>query len=398
MSFAGRDMEVAVVGAGPHGLSSALHLERAGVQAQVFGDCMSFWRTMPDGMFLRSNWSASNIAEPAGPFSLDAYKDETGARFESPVPLADFVAYGEWFQRRAVPGADSRMVRRVIREADGFRLELADGDVATAGRVVVAAGIAPFVARPAGLDALPPELLSHTSDHTDMRALAGRRVGIIGGGQSALECAALMQAGGAQVSVFIRRPDVVWLKANSPKNVLGPLGPVLYAPTDVGPLWYSRLVATPSVFRRLPRRTQDRIAYRSIRPACSNFVRVRLDDVELNMGREVVRVEQAGDGVRLWLKDGAQRELDHVVLGTGYRVDVARYPFLDAGLLAELERANGYPVLRRGLESSVPGLHFVGAPAAWSFGPTMRFVSGSWYCGRSVARAIAGERAVPAAG
>ena len=102
--------------------------------------------------------------------------------------------------------------------------------------------------------------------------------------------------------------------------------------------------------------------------------------------------------VRLWLKDGAQRELDHVVLGTGYRVDVARYPFLDSGLLAELERANGYPVLRRGLESSVPGLHFVGAPAAWSFGPTMRFVSGSWYCGRSVARAIAGERAVTAAG
>ncbi len=67
MSFAGRDMEVAVIGAGPHGLSSALHLRRAGVQAQVFGDCMGFWRTMPEGMFLRSNWSASNIAEPSGP-------------------------------------------------------------------------------------------------------------------------------------------------------------------------------------------------------------------------------------------------------------------------------------------------------------------------------------------
>ncbi len=393
MSFAGRDMEVAVIGAGPHGLSSALHLQRAGVQAQVFGECMGFWRTMPDGMFLRSNWSASNIAEPTGPLSLDAYKDESGARFGSPVPLADFVAYGRWFQRRALPGTDARLVQRVTRDAGGFRLALEDGVTTTARRVVVAAGIAPFVARPPGLDALPARLVSHTSDHADMSAFAGRRVGVVGGGQSALECAALMQAGGAQVSVFIRRPHVVWLKANSPKNVLGPLGPVLYAPTDVGPLWYSRLVATPSVFRRLPRRTQDRIAYRSIRPACSNFVRVRLDDVELNMGSEVARVEEAGDGVRLWLKDGAQRELDHLVLGTGYRVDVARYPFLDAGLLAELERIGGYPVLRRGLESSVPGLHFVGAPAAWSFGPTMRFVSGSWYCGRSVAGAIAGAPA-----
>jgi cation diffusion facilitator CzcD-associated flavoprotein CzcO len=397
MSFAGREMEVAVIGAGPHGLSSALHLERAGVKAQVFGECMAFWRTMPEGMLLRSNWSASNIAEPAGPFSLDSYKAESGARFESPVPVEDFVAYGRWFQRRALPGADPRLVRRVTRDADGFRLVLDDGEEATATRVVVAAGIAPFVARPAGLDGLPAELVSHTSEHTDMGAFAGRRVGIVGGGQSAMECAALMQAGGAQVSVFIRRPHVVWLKANSPKNVLGPLGPVLYAPTDVGPLWYSRLVATPSVFRRLPRRTQDRIAYRSIRPACSNFVRVRLDDVELNMGSEVARVEAAGDGVRVRLKDGAQRELDHLVLGTGYRVDVARYPFLDPGLLAELDRVGGYPVLRRGLESSVPGLHFVGAPAARSFGPTMRFVSGSWYCGQTVARAIAGGARVEAA-
>src|SRR5215213_6388910 len=174
MSFAGRDMEVAVIGAGPHGLSSALHLERAGLQAQVFGKCMSFWQCMPKGMLLRSNWSASNIAEPAGPLSLDSYKSETGARFESPVPLVDFVAYGRWFQRRALPSADSRMVRSVSRDADGFRLALEDGDTATARRVVVAAGIAPFVARPPGFDALPKELVSHTSEHTDMGALAGR--------------------------------------------------------------------------------------------------------------------------------------------------------------------------------------------------------------------------------
>src|SRR5919199_3197745 len=108
MSFAGRDMEVAVIGAGPHGLSSALHLGRAGVQAQVFGDCMAFWRTMPKGMFLRSNWGASNIGEPAGPFTLNSYKDETGAEFASPVPLKDFIAYGRWFQRRAVPDVDPR--------------------------------------------------------------------------------------------------------------------------------------------------------------------------------------------------------------------------------------------------------------------------------------------------
>ena len=35
------------------------------------------------------------------------------------------------------------------------------------------------------------------------------------------------------------------------------------------------------------------------------------------------------------------------------------------------------------MESSVPGLHFIGAPAAWSFGPIMRFVSGGWYTGQA---------------
>jgi len=43
------------------------------------------------------------------------------------------------------------------------------------------------------------------------------------------------------------------------------------------------------------------------------------------------------------------------------------------------------------MESSVPGLHFIGAPAAWSFGPIMRFVSGGWYTGQALARTIAGR-------
>jgi hypothetical protein len=88
------------------------------------------------------------------------------------------------------------------------------------------------------------------------------------------------------------------------------------------------------------------------------------------------------------LSTGELLTVDHVLVGTGYRVNVASYPFLDPSLVSRLERFGGYPVLRRGLESSVPGLHIVGAPAAWSFGPVMRFVSGGWYAGEAVARRI----------
>ena len=51
-------------------------------------------------------------------------------------------------------------------------------------------------------------------------------------------------------------------------------------------------------------------------------------------------------------------------------------------------RGDGYPVLASGFESSLPGLHFVGAPAAWSYGPLMRFVSGTWFASRTLSQAI----------
>jgi hypothetical protein len=385
------DVDVAVVGAGPYGLSAATHLRRAGVDARVFGDCMSFWRTMPKGMKLRSNWSATNIAAPHGELSLHAYQADTGQRFGTPVPLERFVDYGSWLQRRAVPDLDERMVRRVSGGRSGFAVELDDGEQLTARRVAVACGIERFASVPPAFRELPTDLVSHTGQISDPARFRGRRLAVLGGGQSALECAALAREAGADVDVFIRRPTVVWLKGYSVKNALGPLGPIVYAPTDVGPLWYSRLVATPDLFRRLPRRTQTKVAYRSIRPACSHWVRVRLDDVRLHLGTDVTAATPVNDALELTLDGGRPWECDHLLLGTGYRVDVGRYSFLAPELLQSLRRTEGYPVLRRGLESTVPGLHFLGAPAAWSFGPTMRFVSGSWYAGRALARAASGR-------
>ena len=386
------DLQVAVIGAGPHGLSVATHLRRAGLEPYVFGRPMSFWRRMPSGMKLRSNLSATNLVEPSGPLSLTTYLNEINDRQDWPVPLQRFVDYASWVQRNAVPDVDERTVTRVVHQPGCFRLELDDGERVTARRVVVAAGIRQFAHVPAGFGQIPAKLISHTGDHSDLRAFAGRRVAVVGGGQSAFESATLMyERGAAAVEVLVRSRDIIWLRSYSPKTLLGPLGPIVYAPTDVGPLWYSRLVATPGLFRRLPRTTQAKIAYRAIRPACSYFVKVRLDEINVSMGQEVRKAEPEGAGLRLLLSDGGVREVDHLMFGTGYRVDVERYGFLDDSVLDGLRRINGYPLLRRGLESTVPRLHFVGAPAAWSFGPIMRFVSGSWYAGRSVARAVREE-------
>jgi FAD-dependent urate hydroxylase len=384
------DVDVAVVGAGPYGLAAAAHLRRAGVEVLVLGDPMSFWRTMPKGMLLRSNWTATCIGEYQGPLSLDSYCAATGRPLDRPVPLTRFIEYGTWVQEQVAPDVDRRVVTKLDGDGAGFSLQLADGEELSARRVVVAAGIAPFTHRPEVADGLPPELVSHTADHQDLSRFAGSRVLVVGAGQSALECAVLLKENGAAPEVFARADHINWLHGGKYHRKLGRLAPLVYAPTDVGPMGLSRLVAVPDAFRRLPRRVQEPLAYRSVRPAGAAWLTPRLGGVPITLGRPIVSVNQADGGVLVTFADGDKRTADHLLFGTGYRVDISRYPFLAPSLLARVKRAGGYPVLGRGLQSSVPGLYFLGAPASWSFGPTMRFVSGGWYAARALTRVVAG--------
>jgi hypothetical protein len=390
------DTNVAIIGAGPYGLAAAAHLRRAGVEVQIFGEPMSFWRgNMPAGLLLRSNWTATCIADHEGKLSLDSFCAATGVSFGSPVPLDRFIDYGMWVQRQVAPDVDRRQVQTVETGPGGFRLTLADGTSVTASRVVVAAGIALFANRPAMAAGLPPELASHTGDHRDFLRFRGQQVLVVGGGQSALECAALLHETGAQAEVAVRQDRIIWLHGGKYQRKLGRYAGLVYAPTDVGPMGLSRLVAAPDLFRHLPRRAQNPLAYRSIRPAGAAWLRPRLTEVPIRLGRTVVSATARDGQLHVTFADGDAQTVDHLLFGTGYRVDIARYPFLTTELIGRIRRARGYPLLGRGMESSVPGLHFLGAPAAWSFGPIVRFVSGGWYSGRELVRVIAGPSQVP---
>lgn len=382
--------DVAIVGAGPYGLAAAARLRAvAGLETRVFGRPMSFWEGMPEGMLLRSAWDACHIGFASGEFTLDRYQAVSGEEFGRPVPLDSFVAYGRWFQRSAVGEVDPRNVVSLSRREHGYELVLEDSETVTAARVVVAAGIAPFARTPPEFRELPAELVSHSSAHRDLERFAERTVLVVGGGQSALESAALLSEAGAEVSVLARTPRIVWLHGGVIQRRLGRAKPLLYAQTDVGPAAISRVVASPGAFRRLPRSVQVRMADRAIRPAGAKWLVSRLAEIPLTTGRTVVRAAAVGAEVELTLDDGSARRADHVILGTGYVVDVGGYGFLAPDLLERIRRVDGYPLLGAGLESSVAGLHFLGAPAAWSFGPIMRFVSGSWFASRALARQIA---------
>lgn len=380
-----RACEIAVIGAGPYGLAAAAHLRARGAEARVFGRAMEFWQAMPSRMLLRSAWEASHIPDPEGVLRLDDYAARSADPLPRPVPLERYVEYGRWFQREAVPDLDTRSVASVEPTGAGFRLRLDDGEIVPARRVAVAAGIAGFARRPAGLDALPRELVSHASEHSGFGRFAGRRVLVVGSGQSALESAALLHESGAMVEVVARAPRFHWLRGGRLRKWLGPLSRLLYPSTDVGPPGINWIVAFPDLFRQLPGALQERLARRAIRPAGAGWLVPRLADVRLTAGRTVVHAVATRGGLSVSLDDGSVRGADHLLLATGYRVDITRYPFLPPALLRAISSANGYPRLGPGLESSVPGLHFLGAPAAASFGPLMRFVSGAGYAARAVA-------------
>jgi FAD-dependent urate hydroxylase len=380
---------VAIIGAGPYGLSAAAYLRAAGVETRIFGEPMAFWQNqMPAGMCLRSNWGASHIADPQRKLTLDEYCRQSGKSLSKPIPLEGFVNYGRWYQRNAVPELDERQIRSVEIDARGFKLITAGGEELISRRVVVAAGISVFAARPAEFSGIPPALASHTSEHTDLKKFAGQRLAVIGAGQSALESAALLKETGIQVEVIARTQTLNWVGLHPRLHHLGVISTMLYSNRDVGPAGLSRLVAAPHLFRRFPRLFQDRAAYRAIRPAGAGWLQSRVAGVPIALGRKVTSAAVAGSQLRLHLDDGSERLVDHALLATGFRVDVSRYPFLSQSLLQHLDTVNGFPVLNRGLESSIPGLHFLGKPAAWSFGPLLGFVSGAEFASNELIRSI----------
>ena len=373
-----RGSNVTIIGAGPYGLAAAAYLRAAGVETRVFGEPMEFWKEqMPAGMCLRSSWDASHIADPKQELTFDDYCRHNGNHVSKPIPLDRFVDYGQWYQRSVVPDLDRRKVVKIDVDNGGFRLTLADSEAFFSRRVVLATGISTFARRPVEFAGIPSALASHSSKQKDLRKFKGQRVVVVGAGQSALESAALFKEAGIEVEVIGRQKTLNWVGLHARLHHLGPLSKLLYSSRDVGPAGISRLVAMPHVFRRFPRRFQDRTAYRAIRPAGAGWLRPRLVGVPITLGRHIVSATVQGSQLHLKLDDGTDRLIDHALLATGYRVDVSRYDFLSESLSKRLETVDGYPVLKRGLECSIPGLHFLGKPAAWSFGPLLGFVSGT---------------------
>ncbi len=391
---------VAIIGAGPYGLSIAAHLRSNGVDFRIFGTPMHGWRAhMPKGMFLKSEGWASNLFDPATGYTLRQYCAEQGlpyGEYGAPVSLETFTQYGLSFQQRLVPTVENTMVTALRRSSATFELALASGDTLRASNVVVATGMSHTAYIPAELAQLPSELLSHSGSHHDLSGFKGRHVTVIGGGQSALETAALLHEAEAEVCLIVRRPSVFWNgnpnlsrtlheRMRYPMSKLGPgLGPWLYS-------------NAPMLFCYLPRQLRIARVRKALGPAGAWWLRDRVvGRLPIMLGYFVSGAEPRGEKVLLHLQgsDGQLRQLttDHVIAATGYRFTLGSLPFLSENLLSQLRSLQQTPVLSANFESSVPGLYFTGLASAYQFGPAMRFLHGAEYTARCVSRHIADGR------
>ncbi|MBS2532683.1 SidA/IucD/PvdA family monooxygenase [Catenulispora sp. NF23] len=388
-------LDTAVVGAGPYGLSVAAHAKARGSGTRVFGTPMRAWAEhMPVGMKLKSEPWASHLSDPRGRYTLKAYCHLNGLPYAHglPTPVQTFADYGRWFRQQTAPDLHETDVLRVDREGPVFGLELADGSSVRARAVVLAVGFLPFPRIPEALAGLEAPRVLHSSAVNELSGFGGKRVAVVGAGQSAVETAALLDQAGAEVTLVARAGTLKW------NDLPGDLATgwwqrLRYPDTGLGPGWYNKVLADmPTLFRRLSGERRVKIVANTLGPAGSWWLRERFEksfDAEhLRTGTRITSARSEGDRVLLELSDGRKLEADHVVAATGYEVDVRKLTVLGDGLRGRVRGMRGSygpPDLGAGFQTSVPGLSIVGLAAAATFGPSMRFVFGSAFASRTVA-------------
>jgi thioredoxin reductase len=389
-------IDIAIIGAGPYGLSVAATLRDRGISHRIFGAPMHSWAEhMPRGMHLKSEAFASSLYDPKGRFTLKAFCLAQGLPYEDigyPVPLATFVEYGQAFQRELVPHLEPVDVASLSQSGKDYSLTLQNGEQLTARHVILATGIRYLQYIPSELQNLGPQFVSHTYDHAALDRFAGQSVAVIGGGASALGFAALAADAGAHTEVFVRDSSV---NLHDAPELDRPLLERIRAPwTGLGPSWRSWLcVHLPLVFWSLPESLRLKIVGSHLGPAGNWTVKKTIEEkVPVHCGQRLERAEVVGGKLHLHFAGSSGNTThvaDHLVAGTGYHADVDKLAFIDAPLRNQIARqANGSPVLNSHFEASVPGLYIAGPAAASSFGPMLRFVYGAEFTSKRIASRV----------
>lgn len=388
---------VAIIGAGPYGLSLSTHLTARNVKHRIFGSPMRFWSDIAAAggeRYLKSYCFGTNISTPTRGYSFADYSHPRGLETFEPCSIRDFAAYGLWFQQENVPWVEPIDVALLDRQAEGFAITLANAERFVADHVVIATGLSGFAHVPPEIAMLPPGLATHTSGIASFAAFKGREVAVIGAGQSALEAAALLLEAGALPQLLVREDSILWqtrvsLKRGLWRRLRSPISGLGTGPKAWG------LTHFPGMMHRVPAKWRTSFVKNHLPAEGAWWLRERVEKrLPVHFGASIINAREASGQVLLKLrcaKDGSGRQLvvDHIVAGSGYDIDVERLEFIHPKLRGVIERLERAPKLNASFETSVSGLYFIGPASAMSFGPLFRFVVGAEYTVRIVSTQLA---------
>lgn len=362
--------DVLIIGAGPFGLAISAYARHLEIDHLIVGKPMEFWKAhMPEGMVLRSSFD----------WHLDPLNEDTIERFletqgvapadAEPLSLPFYLSYAKWFQEKKGIEPIPVYVQSLDR-VDGahpcFRAVMEDGRVIVAEKVVISLGFKHFTNLPPELiGLLPAGRYSHTCDIVNFTDLKEKNCLIVGGRQSAFESAALAHEAGARaVHVSCRHDTPAFTTSDW---------------SWVEPLTEA-MVHDPGWFRNLSPAEKEEVNARfwaegrlKLEPWLES--RIRKESIHLWPNSQLVTCNELPSGeLSVRLDNGNSFNVDHVILATGYKVDVEKVPLLSRGnILDQLASRNGFPELDTEFQTNISNLFMTSMMATQDFGSFYAF-------------------------
>ncbi|MFT4414202.1 NAD(P)-binding domain-containing protein [Fredinandcohnia humi] len=353
-------LDVIIVGSGPFGISLASHAVSNNLKYKLFGYPMDFWKNqMPQDMFIRTPHEFVSFSDSKDELTVQRFSKETGIELVTPLPRPIFIEYANWFAKKSGIEFTKEKITKVSYNDGYYEVISESGEHYVAKNVVVATGVEHYRYLPDFLKGLPSNLVSHTSGYTTFSQFKGKKVVVLGSGQSAWEAAGLLKREGAEVELIYRKQGPNY--AGSRENEI--------ALRDVG-----------DVFYHLPQE-EKKEGWGQSPGSIAHFLKPFVEGiVPQNPGVKVDKVDKVSENeIQISLSNGDERIVNHIISATGFRIDIDKVPFFDNELLGAIEREEGYahfPKLNESFESSLHGLYFAGPLSSHSHGPTFRFILG----------------------
>jgi cation diffusion facilitator CzcD-associated flavoprotein CzcO len=369
-------LDVIIIGAGPYGISIAAHAAEKKLSYKLIGYPMDFWKSqMPQKMFIRTPHELVRLSDPNDYFTIQRYAKETGANLETPLPRPIFVDYAFWFAEKTGVAFTPELAAGLTFDGQTFEVVTDQGSHFQAKNVVISIGVQPFKHVPAAFRELPEHLVSHTSGYTSFDQFSGKDVIVVGSGQSAWEAAALLYETKANVELIYRSDSVKYVAPSKTQE---------WTLRGIGDIFYRLPTLLKKKLRDLGSQTVP------VAEFLRSYVQGKVPEIG---GVQIKEVSSDYIGkIRLQLSNGSEKTADHVILATGYRLNVDNVPFLDNSLrqlISKEGNSNEYPKLNINFESNVRGLYFAGPLTAQSHGPTFRFILGLKKTAKTIVSSIA---------